>query len=428
MSTLVTNNIKGKTCQTKKCNFLIIFTLLSFLFAQSQSITGALTIKWIANSDRINSLHGLIQSAPKLALNTSDYKPAYLEQFIQGTRKLLNQRDSIIADSIINLIAVHFFTDVAYGNHPPNLQSAGYKFKLSSYNVNELIIKHFKTNTLPDLVQYFNNYSKEVIKLLTTLNKYQDSSKKNNARIKQLIRATNDYRWLRAISETQRIVLVNIPSAQLNVFERENILLSMKLILGKASTPSKTFSTLIQKITINPYWVVPSSIAINEMLPKLKQDNGYINRNHLQVLNTNYKVVNSDNINWDNYDANNFPFTIRQSTGCDNSLGIIKLEFDSPFGVYLHDTPEKSLFTTNNRFYSHGCMRMEKPIEMAKLLMQKNSIALDTIDLEACSKRPDPITIPVPEKIPLVVWYNLIDFDASGAVKFYKDVYHQFTY
>jgi murein L,D-transpeptidase YcbB/YkuD len=71
---------------------------------------------------------------------------------------------------------------------------------------------------------------------------------------------------------------------------------------------------------------------------------------------------------------------------------------------------------------------MEKPIEMAKLLMQKNSIALDTIDLEACSKRPDPITIPVPEKIPLVVWYNLIDFDASGAVKFYKDVYHQFTY
>jgi murein L,D-transpeptidase YcbB/YkuD len=428
MSTLVTNNIKGKTWQTKKRTFLIVFTLLSFLFAQSQVATTDLTLKWVNYPDRINSLHGLIQSAPKLALNTADYKPAYLAQFIQGTRKLLNQRDSIIADSNINLIAVHFFTDVAYGNHPPNLQSTGYKFKLNSYNVNELIFKHFKTNTLPNLVQYLNNYSKEVVKLLVTLNKYQDSSKKNNARIKQLIRATNDYRWLRAISETQRIVLVNIPSAQLKVYERENVLLSMKLILGKVSTPSKTFSTLIQKITINPYWVVPSSIAINEMLPKLKQDNGYINRNHLQVLNTNYKVVNSDNINWDNYDANNFPFTIRQSTGCDNSLGIIKLEFDSPFGVYLHDTPEKSLFTTNNRFYSHGCMRMEKPIEMAKLLMQKNSIALDTIDLEACSKRPDPITIPVPEKIPLVVWYNLIDFDASGAVKFYKDVYHQFTY
>ena len=60
--------------------------------------------------------------------------------------------------------------------------------------------------------------------------------------------------------------------------------------------------------------------------------------------------------------------------------------------------------------------------------MQKNSIALDTIDLEACSKRPDPITIPVPDNIPLVVWYNLIDFDETGAVKFYKDVYHQFTY
>jgi len=205
-------------------------------------------------------------------------------------------------------------------------------------------------------------------------------------------------------------------------------LLAMKLVLGKARTPSKTFSTLIQKITINPYWVVPSSIAINEMLPKLKRDNGYIDRNHLQVLNSNYKVINAGNINWDSYDASNFPFTIRQSTGCDNSLGIIKLEFDSPFGVYLHDTPEKSLFSYNSRFYSHGCMRMEKPIEMAKLLMQKNSLALDTIDLEACAKRPDPITITVPEQMPLIVWYNLIDFDDTGAVKFYKDVYHQFTY
>jgi murein L,D-transpeptidase YcbB/YkuD len=278
------------------------------------------------------------------------------------------------------------------------------------------------------LVQYLNTNSFEVSKLLATLKVYQDSSKKNNTRIIQLVRAINDYRWLRAVSETQRVVLVNIPSAQLRVYEREKTLLAMKLVLGKARTPSKTFSTLIQKITINPYWVVPSSIAINEMLPKLKRDNGYIDRNHLQVLNSNYKVINAGNINWDSYDASNFPFTIRQSTGCDNSLGIIKLEFDSPFGVYLHDTPEKSLFSYNSRFYSHGCMRMEKPIEMAKLLMQKNSLALDTIDLEACAKRPDPITITVPEQMPLIVWYNLIDFDDTGAVKFYKDVYHQFTY
>lgn len=428
MSTLITNIISKKLNKSRKCKFLIVLTLLSFSFVQAQTINTASTIKWIGYPNRISSLDGLIHSAPKQALNIADYKHAYLEQFIKGEKKMSNKQDSIIADSIINFIAVRFFSDLAYGNHPPNLQSIGYRVKLNSYNISELINKYSITNALPELVHYLNTKSKEVSKLLVTLKIYQDSSKKNNARIKQLIRATNDYRWLRSVSESQRIVLVNIPSAQLKVYEGEKTLLAMKLILGKASTPSKTFSTLIQKITINPYWVVPSSIAINEMLPKLKRDNGYINRNHLQVLNSNYKVINSNNINWDNYDASNFPFTIRQSTGCDNSLGVIKLEFDSPFGVYLHDTPEKSLFNYNSRFYSHGCMRMEKPIEMAKLLMQKNSLALDTIDLEACYKRPDPITIPVPVQIPLVVWYNLVDFDDTGAIKFYKDVYHQFTY
>lgn len=428
MDTIITNSIKGNDSQTSKYKLLIVLALSSFLFAQSQITSNSLTINWLGHPDRIASLDSLIHNAPKQALNMTDYNHAYLEQCIKGNKKLLNNRDSLNTDSLISRIAIHFFTDLAYGNHPPNLQSTGYKFKLNSYNINELITKYYKTNSLPELVHYLNNSSKEVSKLLATLKVYQDATQKNNARIKQLIRATNDYRWLRGISETQRIVLVNIPSAQLKVYERENVLLSMKLILGKARTPSKTFSSLIQKITINPYWVVPSSIAINEMLPKLKRDNGYINRNHLQVLSSNYKVINPSNINWDNYDASNFPFTIRQSTGCDNSLGIIKLEFDSPFGVYLHDTPEKTIFSYNNRFYSHGCMRMEKPVEMAKLLMQKNSIALDTIDLEACYKRPDPITLSVPIQIPLVVWYNLIDFDATGEIKFYKDVYHYFTY
>ena len=109
-------------------------------------------------------------------------------------------------------------------------------------------------------------------------------------------------------------------------------------------------------------------------------------------------------------------------------MGIIKLEFDSPYGVYLHDTPEKSLFNAANRFYSHGCMRMEKPIEMARLLMEKNRPALDSIDLEKCYDNPIPIKIPIPAQPPLVVWYSLIDFDNQGALHFYKDVYHRLTY
>jgi murein L,D-transpeptidase YcbB/YkuD len=71
---------------------------------------------------------------------------------------------------------------------------------------------------------------------------------------------------------------------------------------------------------------------------------------------------------------------------------------------------------------------MEKPIEMAKLLMKENHAALDTINLETCYKNPNPITLPIPTITPLVVWYSLIDFDTQGSVKFYKDVYHRLTY
>jgi hypothetical protein len=118
------------------------------------------------------------------------------------------------------------------------------------------------------------------------------------------------------------------------------------------------------------------------MLPAIQNDIAYLDRNHLEVRDLNYKKLNPFKINWYDIDTVHFPFYIRQSTGCDNSLGIIKLDFDNPYGIYLHDTPQKELFALNNRFFSHGCMRMEKPIEMAKYLLKNNKAALDSIDFE----------------------------------------------
>lgn len=427
--TRIIKNINHFICSSFFVGFWTLLCLFNTpIIGQAQAKISSTNLLWVGHSERIKSLDSLIHKAGTMALKTSNYNHLYLELVLKNSIKLLNERDSIKTDSLVNSIAIQFFKHVAYGNQAPALQSVGFVFKKDSYNMDVLVKKHAASNTLPELVRLFNVQSKEVTALLATLKTYQDSTKKMPSKINHLIRAVNNYRWLRGISERQRVVLVNIPSAQLKVYERDNILLSMKLILGKTSTPSKMFSTTIRQITINPYWVVPSSIAIKEMLLKLQNDNGYIDRNHLQILNEDYQKINANSVNWNNYSANYFPFTIRQSTGCDNSLGVIKLEFDSPFGVYLHDTPEKSLFNYKSRYFSHGCMRMEKPIDMAKLLMQQNSAALDTIDLESCYKNPNPITIPIPIQTPLVVWYNLVDFDETGTIKFYKDVYHRFTY
>ena len=114
---------------------------------------------------------------------------------------------------------------------------------------------------------------------------------------------------------------------------------------------------------------------------------------------------------------------MRQGTGFDNSLGLLKIEFDSPSAIYLHDTPEKDLFTNANRFYSHGCIRMEKPIDIGKWLLQNNRIAIDTFDFNQPEKynKPRPIPVTIPTQV--LIWYSLIDFDKKGALKFYKNIY-----
>ncbi len=404
---------------------MLVVLLLSQDDANAQTTVVNNNLIWMSNPQRIIELNSLILSSSKWALNKNDYKLSYLNEIITQQTILVSKSDSVKSDSIINTIALHFFKELAYGNQAPVLQYQGVNIKLTAYNIPVLLSDYINHKSLGQLVDYFNTQSTEVFTILKTLEVYLDSLPSKEFKVKLLNKAANEYRWLNAIKQNKNIVLVNIPSAQLRTYQGNNAVLFMKVIVGKKSTPTNTLSSPIYQVTVNPYWVVPKSIATKEMLPKLKIDNDYIDRNHLQVLNKNYKVVQPSSINWGNYDVNNFPFTIRQSTGCDNSLGIIKVEFDSPFGIYLHDTQEKGLFSTRNRFYSHGCMRMEKPLEMGKWLFKNNPIALDSIDLTKCYNKPKPISIPVTNNAIMIVWYSLIDFDEKGNLHFYKNIYNK---
>lgn len=245
-------------------------------------------------------------------------------------------------------------------------------------------------------------------------------------RVNQLNMAINYNRWLANLCRDQPVIVVNIPSARLCVYQGNSTLLEMRMVLGKPLTPTPTLSSIIDRVVLYPYWHVPSSIAIKELLPVFKRDPDYVEAANYQVLNKQGKILNSKNIQWSAYKAGNFPFIIRQSTGCDNALGLLKLEFDSPFGVYLHDTPLKLLFAANKRFMSHGCMRMEKPLELGRLILRENAIAIDTLTEKGCLKNQSPIVVPAVVKMPVVVWYNPVATDETGFVTFYQDIYHKF--
>ena len=247
-------------------------------------------------------------------------------------------------------------------------------------------------------------------------------------RLKELNLSINYYRWLSCLTQNQQVIVVNIPAAYLKVYHDNKVALEMRLVVGKPSTPTFTLASIVNEVIVYPFWYVPHSIATKELLPPIKRNPSYIDANNYQVLNKEGKIIDPYSVNWEALSRNYFPYTIRQGTGCDNSLGLLKLNFYNPFGAYLHDTPDKNLFKQHQRFFSHGCMRMEKPIELGHLVLRNNQIAIDTLTEKSCLKNQSPITIPADIKMPVIVWYNPASIDSTGNLIFFDDVYRKFNW
>jgi murein L,D-transpeptidase YcbB/YkuD len=244
-------------------------------------------------------------------------------------------------------------------------------------------------------------------------------------RLRELQTAINTTRWLYCIRQSPHVVIVNIPSATLWVYEKGKVILESRIIVGKPSTPTPTLSSKITEVILYPYWMVPYSIATKELLPAIQKNPGYINANNYQVLDRQGRIMNPYHINWQELNRSDFPYTIRQSTGCDNALGLIKMNFENPFSVYLHDTPGKKLFETNRRYYSHGCMRVEKAMDLGHLVLKNNKIAIDTLTPKGCLRNQSPIVVPADEIIPVFVLYQTAWFDAAGLAGFHEDIYRK---
>ncbi|HTL10003.1 MAG TPA: L,D-transpeptidase family protein [Chitinophagaceae bacterium] len=245
-------------------------------------------------------------------------------------------------------------------------------------------------------------------------------------RIAALKEGINTLRWLDAIRQQSRyIAVVNIPSATLTLFAGNEKVLASRLIVGKRSTPTPTLSSIIKEVIVFPYWFVPRRLAVQELLPAIKRNPNYLAENNFQVLNEQGILVNTQRIHWASLNAGNFPYQLRQSTGCDNSLGVLKIAFYNPFNVYLHDTPTKPLFTHYRRYFSHGCMRVEKAVDLARLLLKDRQAIMDSIIQRGCVKDQQPVVLPAEVTMPLFVVYNTAWTDAGLQVKFYYNVYNK---
>lgn len=230
-------------------------------------------------------------------------------------------------------------------------------------------------------------------------------------------------RWL-PLQTSNQYLLVNIPNFSLDVMESGQSILNMPVIVGKGANRSCVLSSKISYIEINPYWSVPDSIGRKEILPKLQQDPNYLAKEQMNVYNGSFAnpPIDPSRIDWKKVNPNNMPYKFRQMPGEKNALGNIKFIFPNVCGIYLHDTPSRNLFGRNRRDFSHGCIRVGKPIELADyLLSDKPNWDGDRVESQIKLGKRQIVYLAEPMDVNIV--YATVWVDNNGELQFRNDIY-----
>jgi len=213
-------------------------------------------------------------------------------------------------------------------------------------------------------------------------------------------------------------VHVNIPEFKLAIMDRGRQHYTTRVVVGTAKNQTPVFNDEIEHIVVNPYWNVPSSIATNEIAPRLASNPGYLDGQNMELLHGG-KIVNAAAIDWSTTSIRNFH--IRQRPGAGNALGRIKFLFPNQHDVYLHDTPSKSLFQRSFRAYSHGCVRVQNPMEFADALLElEPNVTVASLEgMFGSSER----WVNLETHIPVHITYFTLRVDEDGSIRSYGDVY-----
>lgn len=220
-------------------------------------------------------------------------------------------------------------------------------------------------------------------------------------RIKTLIINMERCRWISpTISKNKEYIVVNIPAYRLIYIKNDSIALQSDVVVGTTMNQTVIFSGKLKYIVFSPYWNIPQSIIRNEVLPGIKKNPNYL-ANH--------------NMEWNNGN-------VRQKPGVRNSLGLVKFIFPNSNNIYLHDTPSKSLFKRESRAFSHGCIRVAKPKELAETILSDDP-NWNTEKIDVAMNLGSEKWYSLKSEIPVYIGYFTAWRDRNGNINFYEDVY-----
>lgn len=245
-------------------------------------------------------------------------------------------------------------------------------------------------------------------------------------RVDQIQLNMERWRWLPQ-DLGPRHIIVNIADFKLQVMENEQPVLEMKIIVGKGYRRTLVFSDKITYLVLNPSWQVPPTIAVKDKLPLIRKDPEYFAKQNIRVFQgwgAETKEIDPKTVNWSAVTPKTFTFRLRQDPGPQNVLGRIKFMFPNRFNIYIHDTPYRTLFDKTSRTFSSGCIRIEKPLELAAYLLKADP-KWHPDAIQAALEQGEERTIQLPEPIPVHLLYWTVFVDSNGKPQFRPDIYNR---
>ncbi|MFP3382977.1 L,D-transpeptidase family protein [Tritonibacter sp. SIMBA_163] len=240
-------------------------------------------------------------------------------------------------------------------------------------------------------------------------------------RIKSVLVAMERERWLTP-DRGERHILVNQTDFTAKIIDDGEITFETRSVIGSNRSDRRTpeFSDVMDHMVINPSWYVPRSIITKEYLPKLKNNPNA--HSYIEITDNRGRVVNRNNVDFSQFTARSFPFAMRQPPSSRNALGLVKFMFPNKYNIYLHDTPQKSLFGREVRAFSHGCIRLQKPFEFAYALLARQSDTPKQYFHQVLNSGKE-TKVTLETKVPVHMIYRTAFVSEDGRAEFRRDIY-----
>ncbi|WP_171022141.1 MULTISPECIES: L,D-transpeptidase family protein [Cohaesibacter] len=221
----------------------------------------------------------------------------------------------------------------------------------------------------------------------------------------------------------ERYVMVNIPAAEIETVEGGYVHSRHTGVVGKIDRQTPVLASKIHEINFNPYWHVPKSIIIKDLIPKMQKDPSYLSDNKIKIRDLRNNVeLDATQVDWTTDEALNYQF--RQEPGAKNSMGSIKINFHNKHAVYLHDTPSKTLFGSSYRFHSSGCVRVQNVREFVTWVL-KDTQGWDRLAIDEAIRAGERVDVSVRGRVPIYMTYITAWSTNGGMIHFRDDIYNR---